>query len=197
MAGRPRRRPVSLPLLIFCLALFCGVPRPAGAAGAAESSYLISPGDVLEISVWKDEALSREVVVPPDGVIAFPLINDIDVNQMTVTGLRREVAARLQEFIPDPTVTVMLLQINSLTAAVIGKVNQPGQYPITADTTVMHLLARAGGLNPFADSKGIYILRRAADGTQQAIPFNYAEVEDGKKLDQNIVLRRGDVVVVP
>ncbi|MBN2232985.1 MAG: polysaccharide export protein [Deltaproteobacteria bacterium] len=193
MRWTPRR--FALPLLLICLAIF-SAPAAAATAGTTESSYLISPGDVLEISVWKDETLSRQVVVPPDGVISFPLINDINVNRMTVTALRGEVAARLKEFIPDPTVTVMLLQINSLTASVIGKVNQPGQYPITADATVMHLLARAGGLNPFADSKGIYILRRA-DGAQQAIPFNYAEVEDGRNLAQNIVLRRGDVVVVP
>ena len=97
---------------------------------AAETAYHIGPGDVLEISVWKDESLSRELVVPPDGVISFPLIGDMDVNYLTVTDVRKGITKRLSEYVPDATVTVMLVKLNSLRAYAIGKVNKPGEFPI-------------------------------------------------------------------
>ena len=168
----------------------------SGISMAAEDRYYIGPGDVLEISVWKDEGLSRQVVVPPDGVISFPLVGDINVNHMTVTDLRGVVKKKLSEFVPDATVTVMLLTINSLKANVIGKVNRPGEFPIALDTRVMNILSMAGGLNPFA-SKGSIILLRQENGKTVKIPFDYGDVEDGDNLEQNIVLKRGDVVVVP
>ena len=167
-----------------------------GSAMAAETRYHIGPGDILEISVWKDEGLSREVVVPPDGVISFPLAGDIDVTHLTVSDLRSVVKEKLSEYVPDATVTVMLLTINSLMAYVIGKVNNPGQFPISMDTHVMKILSMAGGLNPFA-SKGNIIVLRQEKGKTIKIPFDYGDVEDGDNLEQNIVLKRGDVVVVP
>jgi len=166
------------------------------AAPAADMSYHIGPGDVLEISVWKDESLSRQVIVPPDGVISFPLIEDIRVTGMTVPDLREAVALKLKDYFPDPTVTVMLVQINSLKGYVIGKVNNPGQFPIELDTNVMQILAMAGGLNPFASPNSIFILRQQ-EGNSIKIPFHYKQVEKGKHLEENIVLKRGDVVVVP
>lgn len=169
-----------------------------GLVSAAEDAgrYKLGPGDVLEISIWKDDSLRREIVVPPDRVISFPLAGDIDVSNMDVAGLREEVAKKLHEFVPDATVTVLLLKINSLTAYVIGKVNQPGQFPINMDTTVIQLLSMAGGLNPFASGADIMILRK--DGAETVkLPFNYDRVTEGKNLEQNIVLQRGDVIVVP
>jgi polysaccharide biosynthesis/export protein len=163
---------------------------------AQENNYIIGPGDVLEISVWKDESLNRDVVVPPDGMIAYPLIGDIKTNGMTVTMLRKAITTKLSEYVPDATVTVILKNISSLKAFVIGKVNNPGQFSITMDTTVMQILAMAKGLNPFADAGDIHILRRRKNVTVK-IPFNYKEVEKGYNLEQNIVLQRGDVVVVP
>lgn len=160
------------------------------------TSYLIGPGDVLEISVWRDESLSRNLIVPPDGVISFPLIGDINVNNMTVTKLRELVRKKLSEYVQDATVTVMLSQINSLKAYVIGKVNRPGQFPIYLNTTVMQILTMAGGLNPYADEGKISILRQNGDITTQ-IPFDYRDVIKGKDLEQNIIIQRGDVVVVP
>jgi polysaccharide export outer membrane protein len=168
---------------------------PSGGYGQ-ESAYEIGPGDALEISVWKDESLSREIVVPPDGIISFPLIGDVDVKYMTVPGLREVVTERLSEYVPDATVTVMLLMANSLRAYVIGKVNNPGQFPMFLDTNVMQVLAMAGGLNPFAAAERIVVLRQK-EGRNIKIPFNYNEVKKGQNLDQNIVLERGDVVVVP
>jgi len=166
------------------------------AAEAAEPSYLIGPGDLIEISVWKDEALSRQLTVPPDGVISFPLIGDLDVTQMTVSSLREAITKRLSAYVPDATVTVMILKMDSLKAFVIGKVNRPGEFPITLETSVMQILSMAGGLNPYASESKIHVLRRKSKETVK-IPFDYKEVLKGENLGQNIVLERGDVVVVP
>jgi len=182
---------IFLALLFFALATL-----PGSALSAERMGYNIGPGDILEISVWKEESLSREVIVPPDRIISFPLIGDINISTMTVTDLRKEISKRLQDFVPEATVTVMLRQINSLKAYVIGKVNKPGLFPIGMETTVMQVLAMAGGLNPFAADSKIYILRHE-NGEMKKIPFDYHEVEKGKNLAQNITLKRGDVIVVP
>jgi polysaccharide biosynthesis/export protein len=162
----------------------------------AEMRYLIGPGDLIEISVWRDESLSRKVVVPPDGIISFPLIGDIDTQGMTVGDLRHIVTEKIKEYVPDAFVTAMLLEINNLNAYVIGKVNKPGTYPILLDTNVMQILAMAGGLNPFASENNIQILRQVNKVTVK-YPFNYKEVLKGENLEQNIILQRGDVIVVP
>jgi len=158
--------------------------------------YEIGAGDTLEISVWRDESLSRQVIVPPDRVISFPLIGDIDVTNLTVRDLRNEITKKLSDYVPDATVTVLILGFDSLRAYVIGKVNNPGVFPITLGTDVMQVLAMAGGLNPFAAAGKIHILRREG-GENVKIPFDYKEVLKGENLKQNIMLQRGDVVVVP
>ena len=184
------RKLIGIPLLVLAVQFYCV------AVFADESTYRIGPGDVLEISVWKDESLSRELVVPPDGVVSFPLIGDIQTEFMTVDALRKKVSKLLAAYVPDATVTVILKQINSLNAYVIGKVNKPGQYGISLDTTVMQVLSIAGGINPFASEDKIHILRRKKNITIK-IPFNYSQVLKGNNLEQNIVLQRGDVIVVP
>ncbi len=185
---------ISFILLFLCF--LATAAAPFSAHSAERPGYHIGPGDILEISVWKEESLSREIIVPPDRIITFPLIGDINITTMTVTDLRREISKRVQDFVPDATVTVMLRQINSLKAYVIGKVNKPGIFPIDLETTVMQVLAMAGGLNPFAAESKIYILRHE-NGVMKKIPFDYNEVEKGKNLAQNIILKRGDVIVVP
>ena len=163
---------------------------------AADRPYYIGPGDVLEISVWKEAELSRTVVVPPDGAVSFPLIDAVKATNLTVTGLKTIIKKKLAEYVPDPTVTVMLMEINSLKAYVIGKVNNPGEFQINLDSNVMQILAKAGGLTPFASKSNIMILRKRKGGIEK-IPFDYGQVEKGKHLEQNIVLKIGDVVVVP
>ena len=163
---------------------------------AAESTYQIGPGDVLEISVWKDESLTRELVVPPDGIMSFPLIGDLDVKYMTVTDVRKAITKKLSEYVPDATVSVILINLNSLKAYVIGKVHKPGQYGITMETSVMQVLSMAGGINPFAAGSKILILRQINNKTVK-IPFNHNQVMKGENLQQNILIQRGDVVVVP
>jgi polysaccharide export outer membrane protein len=161
-----------------------------------DPAYLIGAGDIVEISVWKDESLSKQLVVPPDRVISFPLIGDIEVSSLTVADLRKEVTKRLKEYVPDVTVTVMLSEINSLRAYVIGKVNRPGEFPIKMDTSVLQVLSMAGGLTPFASSGNIIIIRRENQAAIK-IPFDYNQVAEGKSMEQNILLQRGDVVLVP
>jgi polysaccharide export outer membrane protein len=177
---------------VLCLILVTFLPN----ISLADDVFHIGPGDILEISVWKEPDLSRTVIVPPDGVVAFPLIDNIRVTNLTVADLKKVVTQKLSEFVPDATVTVMLTQINSLKAYVIGKVNNPGMYDITLETDVMQILAKAGGLTPFASDGNIKILRRK-DNNITKIPFDYGQVEKGKNLEQNIILEPGDVIVVP
>ena len=183
----------SISPIIFVCILFC---LSVSTSSAADQIYYIGTGDVIEISVWKDPDLSRTVIVPPDGVISFPLIDSIRVTNLTVDDLDKVITKKLSEFVPDVTVTVMLTEINSLKAYVIGKVQTPGMYDITMDTNVMQILAQAGGLTPFASDGNIKILRKKNNQITK-IPFDYGEVEKGKNLEQNIVLQPGDVVVVP
>ena len=168
----------------------------ASAPLAQAQFYSIGPGDVLEISVWRDESLSRELVVPPDGMLSFPLIEDLLVTGMTIAQIRELIRQKLSEFVPDASVTVILKNINSLRAYVIGQVKNPGTFPITMETRVMHLLSMAQGLTPFASERDIHVLRHT-NNTIEKIPFNYRDVLRGSNLEQNILLRRGDVVVVP
>lgn len=163
---------------------------------AEDGRFHIGPGDIIEISVWNDDTLNREVVVPPDRMISFSLIGDIDTTGMTVTTLRKEVTKKLADYVPDATVTVILKEINSLRIYVVGKVNNPGAFSINMDTTVMQVLAMAGGLNPFASEGKVHVLRRKKNLSIK-IPFSYKEVLKGENLKQNIILQRGDVVVVP
>ena len=178
--------------LILCLIFIFS----SSASQAAEKFYLLGPGDVLEISVWKDPELTKKVIVPPDGIISFPLIDNINVKNITVDKLRQFIAQKLSEFIPDATVSVMLLEVNSLKAYVIGKVRSPGEFNINLETNVMQILAKAGGLTPFASGGNINILRQQENKIVK-IPFDYDDVEKGKNLEQDIILSPGDVVVVP
>jgi polysaccharide export outer membrane protein len=178
---------VSVILLLLLSQAWASVPQ---------GTYKVGPGDVLEVSVWGHETLKREIVVPPDGVLSFPLIKELDVRGMDVSAIRESVTAKLSPFVPDATVTVILLKSQSLAAYVIGKVNRPGPYPTNLDTTVMQILSMAGGFTPFASPDKIFILRQL-DGKPQKIAFDYNQELNGKNLDQDIVLQRGDVVVVP
>src|SRR5512134_2199560 len=160
------------------------------------SSYRVGAEDLLEISVWREDALKKEVLVRPDGGISYPLIGEVQAAGRTVLEIRDDVAKRLEKFIPDPVVSVAILKSASQRIYVIGRVNKPGEFPVGRHVDVLQALSMAGGLTPFADGNEIRILRR--DGDQQVvIPFEYGRVVRGQKLDQNILLRGGDVIVVP
>ncbi|HUI66723.1 MAG TPA: polysaccharide biosynthesis/export family protein [Nitrospirota bacterium] len=169
---------------------------PSPTATSVEQGYQIGPGDVLDISVWKDDALTRSCVVRPDGFISFPLIGDIPASGKTVFELKSEMEGKLKRFVPTVVLYIDVKQINSLVIYVIGKVNNPGRFFMVVDVDVLQALATAGGLNAFAKGTKIRILRHGKNETT-IFPFDYDEVVNGKHLEQNIHLRRGDVVVVP
>lgn len=166
------------------------------ALASAGQGYLIGPGDVLDISVWKDDALTRSCAVRPDGFISFPLIGDILASGRTVRQFKSEMESRLSSYVPGVVLSVEVKQINSLIIYVIGKVNAPGRFLLSVDVDVLQALATAGGLNPFAKRGKIKIFRQGSNETT-IYPFDYDDVVDGKHLEQNIYLKRGDVVVVP
>jgi len=161
-------------------------------------SYLIGPGDMIDISVWKDEALTKSVTVLPDGRISFPLIGEIQAAGRPLAEIKAEVEEKIKPYVPDPTVSVEVKQVNSMLVYVIGRVNSliSGRYVLNANVNVLQALAMAGGLNPFAKRDKIRVLRQEG-GKTVTFKFNYDDVVEGKHLEQNIVLKRGDVVVVP
>lgn len=171
-------------------------PDPTVQIGHAPAAYLIQPGDLLSISVWKEQDLQREVLVRPDGHISFPLVGDLHAAGQDVEKIRASIRERLIRFVPDAEVTVSVLQLNGNKIYVIGKVNRPGEFTMARNTDVMQALTMAGGTARFAGVKDILILRHIGD-SQTAIPFNFDDVEKGENLEQNIVLQAGDVVVVP
>lgn len=161
-----------------------------------QSSYRVGPEDVLEISVWREDALKKEVLVRPDGGLSYPLIGDVQAAGKTVNEIRSEIARRLEKFIPDPAVSVTILKVGSQRVYVIGKVNKPGDFPVGRYVDVLQALSMAGGLTQFADSNEIRVMRREGE-RQIVLPFEYGRVIRGQKLEQNVQLRGGDVVVVP
>lgn len=163
---------------------------------ASDSGYLLGPEDVLLISVWKDEHLTREVVVRPDGMISFPLIGDMAAEGRTVEELRADIARRLVKYIPAVNVTVSVLKVLSYKVYVVGRVTKPGEYLVGHYTDVLQALSLAGGLTPFAAENDIKIVRRVM-GQQRVFLFRYSDVRKGIELEQNILLQRGDVVMVP
>ena len=176
-------------------ALFALVAQPA-AAQDGRPDYRISPEDVLEISVWREEDLQREVIVRPDGGISFPLAGDVRAAGKTPKELEADITTKLQTYIPDAVVTVSVVELRGLRVYVSGKVQNPGQFVVGRYIDVLQAITLAGGLTPFADQDGIHVIRRTADG-EQVFEFDYAAVQRGRKLDQNILLQSDDIVVVP
>jgi polysaccharide export outer membrane protein len=158
--------------------------------------YIIGPGDVIGISVWKDDSLTRSVVVLPDGRITFPLLGDLSAGGKTVARLKQDIEAGLSRYVADSSVTVEVKQSNSMIIYIIGRVNSPGRQVMVANTNVLQALAMAGGMNPFA-RKGKVRIFRQEDGKTRMFRFDYDEVAEGRHLEMNIELKRGDVIIVP
>jgi polysaccharide export outer membrane protein len=181
---------------------------PAAPAGAANklavagevtppAGYLIGPEDVLAVVFWREKDLSVDAIaVRPDGMITVPLINDVKAAGMTPDQLREQIQTAAGKYVTDPSVTVVVKTINSRKVFITGQVGKPGQYPLTAPTSVMQLIAMAGGVHEFADTEKILIMR-SEGGQQVAKQFNYNDVLNRKNLKQNIELLPGDTVVVP
>ncbi len=180
---------------LVILAVTCAAP--ASAQELPSGAYTVKPGDILEVSVWKEEDLQREVLVRPDGRFSFPLTGDVVATGKTVEDLRAEITSSLQRFIPDLLVTVTVMEIRGNKIYIIGQVNKPGEFIMNPSVDVMQALSMAGGTTAYASLNSIVILRRDSGGMQRAISFAYKDVERGRSLEQNIVLVAGDVVVVP
>lgn len=177
------------------------VAPPTGAAAvpgavAPPADYVIGPDDVLALLYWREKELSGEVTVRPDGKISLPLLNDVDAAGLTPTQLRDHLIEASRRFVEDPNVTVVVRQMNSRKVFITGEVAKPGPYPLTGPTTVLQLIALAGGLREYADAKNISILRTES-GRSLSYRFNYKDVASRKNLRQNIELKPGDTVVVP
>lgn len=173
--------------------------RPAGSTSdqsGLDPGFVIGPDDVLSIVFWREKEMSAEVVVRPDGKISLPLLNDIQAAGFSPDQLRAQLLTAAAKFIEDPNVTVVVKQINSLKVFVTGNVARQGAHPLVTNMTVLQLIAVAGGLLEFADGKNILVVRTEA-GKTQYLKFNYDEVIRQKNIQQNVVLKRNDTVVVP
>jgi len=185
----------SLLLIAFC-ALVSDLSWAASNVVKSLPRYQLGPEDVLEITVWQEEGLQKEVLISPDGWLTFPLVGDIEAQVKTLEAVREEITARLKRLIPEAVVSVSLISIGSNKFYVIGKVNKPGEYVTGRYISVMQALSMSGGLMQFSSGNKINILRYQ-DSQEIAIPFDYDEVVKGEHLSQDIILKDGDLVVVP
>lgn len=176
---------------------FNGYCAPAGQTAQVDSgNYYLGAEDVMEISIWNEDKLTRQVLVRPDGWFSYPLVGEVQALGKTPDQVRKEIYKKISRYIPDPVVTVVVTKVAAYKVYVIGQVKKPGQYVIGRYIDIMQALALAGGLTPFASEDNIKILRKK-NGKQQVISFQYSSLEKGRKLSQNISMQSGDVIVVP
>ena len=169
----------------------------ANASTIDSKSYVIGENDVLEIDVWKEKEISRTIPVRPDGKISLPLVGEIQASGMTPMQLQDDLTKRLKAYIENPEVTVIVSDPRSHQFNVVGEVVRPGSYPLTQTMTVLDAIAEASGFKDFAKETKIYVLRPMPDGTRVRIPFNYKQVIKGRDMQENVVLKPGDTIVVP
>lgn len=165
------------------------------------SGYTLGPGDVIEISVWKDETLTNKIVIRPDGKFSYPLIGEVLAKGRTVEAVRQEIEDKVTLYVPDTPVTIIVREINYPQIYIVGKVNKPGVFTMTGEPlTVLQALALAGGMAQFADKSDIIIIRDSGSqeyAVREVFRFDYNKISQGRNLKQNIKLRPGDTVVVP
>jgi polysaccharide export outer membrane protein len=166
-------------------------PLPPG------DDYVIGPEDILDITVWKQAELSGRVPVRPDGKISMPLIGETEAAGLTPPKLADVITEKLKTFITKPQVNVLVQEVKSQFVNIVGEVNKPGRYELTQPMTILDAITSAGGPTQFAKLKKIYVLRPASAGAQQTLFFDYKAVIKGRRLEENVFLRRGDTIVVP
>ncbi len=159
-------------------------------------SYVIGQGDVLEVFVWRNEQLSREVVVRPDGKISLPLIQDIQAEGLRILQLKDRITRKFSEYLEHPKVTIIVKEINSYKVSVLGRVVRPGVYAITGNTTLVEAISMAGGFTEWANKRKLTVIRNEG-GKKKKFRINYKKIISGKNPSQNITLQRGDTIVVP
>jgi polysaccharide biosynthesis/export protein len=193
MAGVLLGSGVIAPALAGAQAPVAASPERDTNRSTAPDAYRIGPEDVLQVSVWKNMDISRSVVVRPDGKISLPLVNDVQAAGLTPLELRDVLTKKLADYMPTPEVSIIVSDIKSFKVTVIGEVARPGRYELKGWTTVLDVLALAGGFTQFASRSSIVILQ--SDGkTVKRIPFNFNKVAGGQ---ENFYLRNGDIVLVP
>ena len=163
---------------------------------AAEPAYQLNPGDAVLVSVWREDALQKEVRVLPDGSITFPLAGRIEVGGLSAPDAAKLIAAKLKEYIPEPNVTLVITGIDGNRAYVLGKVPKPGPVIMTGPVTVLQALSMAGGLDKFADEGAIKVVRPKAGG-QEKLAIDYRSLISGRDMKSNLLLKSGDTLVVP
>ncbi|MGV8919516.1 MAG: polysaccharide biosynthesis/export family protein [Pseudomonas sp.] len=185
-------------MLRLLFSLLCVLVVWPGASSAEERSvgYLLSPGDMILISVWHEDSLRQEVHVLPDGSITFPLAGRIDVAGLDASAVALKVAAKLEEFIPEPNVSVVVTSTAGNLVYVQGKVIKPGPVQMAGPTAVLQALSMSGGLDKFADEDGIKVIRRKGTG-QVILPVRYKDLISGRDMSTNLQLQAGDTLVVP
>jgi polysaccharide export outer membrane protein len=162
-----------------------------------EREYRIGVTDVLRIGVWRNEELSVDIPVRPDGKISVPLLDDVQAEGLTPQDLKQVLTKELTEYITAPDVTVMVLQMNSRFVSVLGGVPSEGRVPLTRDLRVLEAIAVVGGFATFAQKSDVRVVRRAPDGSESEYRFDYDAYIQGKAPGTNIVLRTGDTIIVP
>lgn len=163
----------------------------------APEGYVIGIGDSLDINVWKEGELSKNVMVRPDGMISLPLVGETKAQGLTPVQLQEQLTTELSKVLSDPQVTVIVTSVNSLSFNIVGNVLKPGYYPLIHPVTVLDAIALSGGFRDFAKQKKIYVLRTDANGKQEKLYFNYKQVIRGQRMAQNIMLQPRDTLVVP
>jgi len=186
-SGTPSASPVTTPSGPSTVTMPSGTPIP--------SDYVIGPGDVLQITVWKNETLSRVVPVRPDGKVSMPLLHDVQASGLTAMQLRDKIATALGEYLPNPEVSVSVNEVRSLRISVLGEVQKPGVLELRGSTTILEAIAMSGGFRDFASPSKITVIRTDDTGQTQRLRFNYNKAAHGD--EPNLVLRSGDVVIVP
>ena len=165
------------------------------------TEFLIGPEDVLVVTVWRNQELSKEVIVRPDGKISLPLIGDIAAAGLTAQALSKRIADALAEFMSTPTVSVQVKEINSYHIFVVGEVGKPGKIVLKSFTSVLQGISYAGGFTTFASRNNVHVVRMVKNGQgemkQVMIPVPYQDIVQGKNLEANFILKAGDVIVVP
>lgn len=199
---------VATAILVSGMAVAQDAPAAAAATPASDNAaanapltsqggpeYVIGPEDSLHVSVWKEPDLSATLPVRPDGKISLPLLNDVQAAGLTPLQLAASLTEKLKKYIADPRVTVVVAQINSKRIYLIGEVLHPGATPMLPNMTVLQALSSAG-LNQFANTKRIYVLRNE-NGKQEKLPVDYKKLVKGERIEQNYALKPGDTIVVP
>jgi polysaccharide export outer membrane protein len=172
----------------------CGHQTPLPPATASDEPYRIGKEDVLDVAVWRDADLSRTLPVRPDGFITLPMVGEVQAEGRTTVELEQDIARRLQKYVQNPRVTVMVREVNSARVYVTGEVQKPGAFPLRGSVTVLQALAMAGGLTEFADRNGMMVIR-ANNGAR--IPVRYSDLVDRHAQGSDFPLQPGDTVVVP